>query len=273
VGFVSKERMMADPMASEGQRCVAIVVPCFNEAARLDADQFARLAADQTAGLRILVVFVNDGSTDATLDRLREIQARRPEHVEILDLSKNGGKGEAVRQGMLHALGRDVEIVGYLDADLSVPVDELLDLVRVMERTGAEVVLGARVTMLGRQIERKAMRHYLGRVFASAASLTLGLRVYDTQCGGKLFRARPVLREALGEPFLSRWAFDVELLGRLLIGNAYPPVVVQQVVEHPLQVWREKAGSKLHLGGMLRAAADLGLVANDLARRRRSLNR
>ncbi|HEY7375200.1 MAG TPA: hypothetical protein VIF57_23765, partial [Polyangia bacterium] len=120
-------------------------------------------------------------------------------------------------------------------------------------------------------IERSAVRHYLGRVFATAASLILRTRVYDTQCGAKLFRAGPALAEALSAPFLSRWAFDVELLGRLLIGTpGVAPLPLAAIVEVPLAVWHDVEGSKLGLAGMARTARDLALVARDMAARRRA---
>jgi hypothetical protein len=126
--------------------------------------------------------------------------------------------------------------------------------------------------MLGYQIDRSAVRHYLGRVFATAASLILRARVYDTQCGAKLFRAGPALSEALSAPFLSRWAFDVELLGRLLIGTAaVAPLPIAAIVEVPLAIWRDVAGSKLGLAGMVRTLRDLARVANDMNARRRAL--
>jgi glycosyltransferase involved in cell wall biosynthesis len=250
---------------------VTLVVPCFNEVQRLDDAEFLRLAGSSDAASRFKLLFVNDGSTDGTSARLMRLAARDPAHVEVLELGRNLGKGEAVRRGMLRALADGADIVGFLDADLSVPVEGMLELLEVLRTTGAQVVLGARVTMLGREIERKAVRHYLGRVFASVASLALGIRVYDTQCGGKLFRRGPALHSALAAPFISRWVFDVELIGRLLTGEVDGKLDVGEIVEHPLRVWREKPGSKLKLSSMVGAAGDLSWVAVDLLRRRKKL--
>ena len=114
----------------------------------------------------------------------------------------------------------------------------------VMNRTEVDVLLASRVLLLGRVIDRSNVRHYLGRIFATAASLTLGIGVYDTQCGAKLLR-RAQLAAAISEPFLSRWAFDVELLGRLLVGSAaVPGVPVGRTPREPLLAWRDVPGSK-----------------------------
>jgi hypothetical protein len=162
-------------------------------------------------------------------------------------------------------------VVGYLDADLSTPPAQIEDLYTALGRPGVQVATGARVGMLGYDIERSALRHYLGRVFASAASIILQARVYDTQCGAKLFRANAALSEALAVPFLSRWAFDVELLGRLLIGTAdVPALPLNAIVEVPLPVWHDVEGSKLRLSGMARTLGDLARVAADLTSRRRA---
>ena len=110
-------------------------------------------------------------------------------------------------------------------------------------------------------------------MFATAASLILQARVYDTQCGAKLFRAGPALSEALSPAFLSRWAFDVELLGRLLIGTpGVPALPLDAIVEVPLPVWHDVKGSKLGVTGMAQTLRDLFLVANDLAARRRTVH-
>jgi dolichyl-phosphate beta-glucosyltransferase len=246
---------------------LTVVVPCYNEAERLAEGPLLDFL-DACDGASLL--FVDDGSTDTTAARLAEIAAARPQRIAVTSLHPNGGKAEAVRRGMQQALARGAGLVGYLDADLATPPAELFRLRAAFDRPGVEAVLGARVALLGTDIERSAVRHYLGRIFASVAALILHARVYDTQCGAKLFRASPALDEALGTPFLSRWAFDVELLGRMLAGTATAPgLPVSAIVEVPLQTWHDVQGSKLGPGAMARTLAELGRIGVDLAARRR----
>jgi glycosyltransferase involved in cell wall biosynthesis len=246
---------------------LTVVIPCYNEADRLDD---APLLAFLDSCAEASLLFVDDGSTDATADRLAAIAAARPTRIDVLSLRPNGGKAEAVRRGMLAALERGSRVVGYLDADLSTPPRELFRLRAAFERPGVEAVLGARVALLGTDIERSAARHYLGRVFASVAAAILQARVYDTQCGAKLFRASPALATAIATPFLSRWAFDVELLGRLLTGaEGVPGMPVSAIVEVPLTTWHDVKGSKLSPVAMARALVDLGRIGFDVAARRR----
>lgn len=231
-----------------------IAVPCYNEERRLRPERFLSLAAEDD----ITLLFVDDGSTDRTPEVLRALVARLGGKGDRLGLERNSGKAEAVRRGMLHALDRGAAVVGYVDADLSTPVEEVLRLVGEMRSRSVSVVMGARVAMLGAHIERRLLRHYVSRVFATVASLVLGIPVYDTQCGAKLFRRSDVLGDALATPFTSRWAFDVELIDRLLSGcGPHPGLAVDQFLEVPLRRWCDAGGSKLRVGGMLKAILDL----------------
>jgi hypothetical protein len=124
--------------------------------------------------------------------------------------------------------------------------------------------------MLGRNIVRRASRHYLGRVFATGAALVLRLQVYDTQCGAKFFRVTPAFVAATARPFRSSWSFDVELMGRLLRGtDSAGPVPVSAFEEVPLLEWHHVPGSKLGVAAMIRAFLDLLVLEVQLNRRRR----
>lgn len=240
-----------------------VVVPCYNEEARLRPQGFAALLADQ----EVTILFVNDGSTDRTLVCLKAFQGDHPGRIEVVDLPVNGGKAEAARQGMLRALELGAEITGYLDADLATSAEEYYRMLAILQQLPPEisVLLGARVRLLGRDIQRSPARHVLGRIFATAASFVLGLPVYDTQCGAKVFRRTPSLLQALATPFSSRWIFDVELIGRLVRGRRDAPAIqVSSIQEEPLLAWKDVKGSKLGPMAMLRAAVDLMRIRKQL---------
>lgn len=234
-----------------------IVIPCYNEAKRFPADVFLAFSG-QHPEIRFLLV--NDGSKDDTLALLRQMQAGREDRISVLDQPVNGGKGEAVRRGVLAALDHPASsYVGFWDADMATPLDAISSLTGQLEQDRAlAMVFGARVKLLGRRIERQAVRHYLGRVFATVVSLLLGLPIYDTQCGAKIFRATPETRVLFEEPFCSRWVFDVEILARFIRHRRYDREAVKQAIfEFPLQEWRDVAGSKLRPGDFLRAFVDV----------------
>lgn len=236
---------------------VTLIVPCFNEERRLDRHEVRGLLTEQ-----VRIVLVDDGSTDGTLALLHDI-ARDEPRIRVLPLGKNQGKAEAVRHGLNLAM-LDADIVGYVDADFATPAQQMLRVVHSLTGNDAiDVALGSRVALLGKEIERRAIRHYFGRVFATAASQVLRLAVYDTQCGAKAFRVTPSLRRALVKPFVTRWVFDVELLDRLLAEG----VPARAIVEVPLDVWRDVPGSKLTPMAIPHAALDLARIAR--ARRRR----
>lgn len=233
-----------------------IVVPCYNEAARLDPDAFVAFA---DAHPDVTFLLVDDGSTDTTRQVHAATAARAPGRITTLALDANGGKAEAVRRGVLRALDDGAPAVGFWDADLATPLALIPEFVRVLdERPDVEIVLGSRVRLLGRRIERDPRRHYFGRVAATAVSRMLGLAVYDTQCGAKLFRTTPRLRELFAEPFATRWVFDVEILARWMIATGHRGEAAEQaIVELPLPEWRDVRGSKLKWTDFVRAPLEL----------------
>lgn len=186
-------------------------------------------------------MFVNDGSNDRTADCVREHASDR---VLLCDLERNVGKGEAIRQGFVFA-GRAGLLdrsrwFGYWDADFSTPLtelDEFFAFARLYDFDSVDAILGSRVLRLGSAIRRSALRHYLGRAFMTIVDQSFGLGCYDTQCGAKLFRTG-VADQAFGEPFVSRWIFDVEVLLRLR---------GRHIVEYPLRAWTDVDGGTLSI--------------------------
>jgi hypothetical protein len=164
----------------------------------------------------------------------------------VLRHPRNAGKGESVRRGIAEAMRRQPEVVGFWDADLSTPLDAVNDLMSVLAACpDCQMVFGARVQLLGREIVRHAWRHYLGRVFATAASIVLRLPIYDTQCGAKLFRVTPATTAIFNEPFGSRWIFDVEIIARFIQRVGSVTQAGAQIIECPLRTWKDVAGSKV----------------------------
>jgi dolichyl-phosphate beta-glucosyltransferase len=222
---------------------------------------------------RVRLLFVDDGSTDHT-ERVLAAMADASDAIEVFTLPSNAGKAEAVRRGLLVAVRNGATTVGYYDADLATPPQELLRLIETLEaRPDLAGVLGSRVARLGSSIERNALRHYLGRAYATLASMALGITVYDTQCGAKVFRVTDTFVAALAEPFRSTWAFDVELLDRLLRGTGQAPgLSVDAFAELPLETWHDVSGSKLRLAPALTALFDLLPIARRAGRTGRSAN-
>jgi dolichyl-phosphate beta-glucosyltransferase len=247
-----------------------IVVPCYNEAVRIDGNTFLRYL---TAHRRQSIVFVNDGSSDNTLTILQNLREQMPLQIEVLDKKNNEGKAEAVRDGMLHALNNAaVAYVGYWDADLATPLNAVNEMLEVFAaRPEIEIVFGSRVRLLGRNIERQAVRHYLGRIFATFASVVLRLPIYDTQCGAKLFRVTPALAQVLAEPFHSRWIFDVELIARFLSAHAAEGRKTEGLIyELPLNCWVDVPGSKVRPQDFLRAVRELWFIRSKYSRGQRA---
>lgn len=211
-----------------------IIVPCYNEESRLDMEAFKAYSG------KYFFLFVNDGSTDGTVEVIKPYCGAE---IMLYDLPQNCGKSEAVRQGFVHSLTlnaiNDVDWVGFWDADLATPLEEL-DRFFIFQKNfcpDADVILGSRIRRLGSTVRRKFLRHLLGRAFATVADSLFHLNAYDTQCGAKLFR-KGIVPEFIGEPFISQWAFDVELLTRIRH---------HKMVEYPLTQWQDVAGSKLKI--------------------------
>ena len=239
---------------------ICIVIPCYNEADRLNAFAFRRFVAEHP-GVRF--VMVNDGSRDSTLNLLEALHEQVPEQIEVLNLETNQGKAEAVRAGMLRGLDRAPDYIGYWDADLATPLEAIIELGGLLDqRSDLDLIIASRFPLLGRRIERQWMRKRVGQICGGLASLALGTRIQDTQCGAKLFRTSTVARHVFSEPMTSRWLFDVEVFARLIqtwkaLGDR---PFHERVFEYPLHHWVEIPGSKLKKMDFLKAGLELSQI-------------
>jgi len=234
-----------------------VVVPCYNEEQRLPVEEFRSFRVE---GHRVEFLFVNDGSGDGTLPLLESMRDREPERFSVVNLERNSGKAEAVRRGLNAAADRKPDFIGFWDADLATPLSELPAFLEVFEtRPEIEMVFAARVRLLGRSISRNPGRHYFGRVGATLISSSLGLAVYDTQCGAKLFRSNSSAREIFSQPFLSRWIFDVEIIARL-VRQRGRDAAARAIYELPIRAWHDVKGSKVRSTDFFRALKDLGRI-------------
>ena len=241
-----------------------LVVPCYNEEQRLPVDELRQFQLD---GATVEFCLVNDGSRDGTLKLIQSLAAADPQRFTVLNLDRNRGKAEAVRRGMAAAFERNPDFVGFWDADLATPLDQVALFLKVFDtRPEIEMVFAARVRLLGRSISRDPRRHYVGRVGATLISSSLGLAVYDTQCGAKIFRTSEPMKQLFAEPFLSRWIFDVEIIARF-VQQRGRDAAAKAIYELPIQVWHDVKGSKVKSTDFIRALTDLWKIHRAYNRR------
>ncbi|WP_447636455.1 glycosyltransferase [Flavobacterium microcysteis] len=216
------------------------IIPFYNEGKRISFEEYLQIMG---ASNEIDFLLINDGSSDDTLDILNKL-SEKLENCTVYSLSQNSGKAEAIRQGILHSEKR-YEYIGYLDADFSTPVSEMIRLLdNAKNDKKLNIVLGSRVKLLGNQVVRSQARHYFGRIFATIISkIILRVPVYDTQCGAKIIKA-DIAKKLFEKPFLTRWIFDVEMLLRYKI--SYPDFLIA-VKEFPLETWIEKGNTSIKL--------------------------
>jgi len=222
----------------------AIIVPCYNESQRLNTEAFIRYAEKNKW---VYFIFVNDGSADDTFEIINYMCGSNTEQMLWVNQKTNVGKAEAVRQGFLKAIDLNFRYIGYWDADLATPLNAIDELCALLESKGVIAAIGSRVKLLGYRVERKLLRHYLGRVFATCASLVLGLPVYDTQCGAKIFKNNSDLIKVFSSPFIVKWTFDVEILARfrVILQNKGVGSLEDYALEYPLKEWNHIDGSKV----------------------------
>ena len=212
----------------------SVVIPAFNEAARLPRYLDEVVQAMDGRGEPYEVIVVDDASSDGTSDAVKAAARAHPS-VRLLRLDENVGKGGTVRAGMLAARGR---YRLFTDADGATPITELKRLEAALA-AGADVAIGSRVLVdPGVSVATRPHRVAAGRIFNWIRE-RFGLRgIADSQCGFKLFRAA-VADDLFGRLRTQGFAFDVEIL--LMAQRAG-----YRIAEVPVN-WTDQPGSKVRV--------------------------
>jgi dolichyl-phosphate beta-glucosyltransferase len=185
----------------------SIVIPAYNESARIPATLESVVACIRDKGWPAEVVVVNDGSMDSTARLIKDFAAHAPE-VRLLENPGNRGKGYSVRAGILQAQG---EVVMFTDSDLSAPIEEAERLFAAIAN-GADIAIGSRWLESGRQTHRQPLyRQLFGRCFNLVCRMVMNLPFADTQCGFKAF-TRNAAQTVFQLQTIERWGFDPEIL-------------------------------------------------------------
>ncbi|MGK0413414.1 MAG: CheY-like chemotaxis protein [Polaribacter sp.] len=239
------------------QRCVGVVIPCYNEEKRLLSKKFADFIV-KNSGYHLC--FVNDGSKDKTLRVLKDLRKGREDFITVYNCKKNVGKAEAVRQGMLYmAKQKGLDYIGFLDADLSTDLTDFDNLVSTIEKFNYKIVSGSRINRMGANISKDSARNIISLTFNFFIRKILKLSFKDTQCGAKVF-SKDVIEISFGKKFITRWIFDVEIFRRITLHFGLRKAKLL-LCEHPLKRWIHADGSKLSIKDSIKIMGQLGKIA------------
>jgi glycosyltransferase involved in cell wall biosynthesis len=227
--------MSTEQSTTSGERrpSYSIIIPAYNEGARVGGTLERVLAYLDQQGWDAEVIAVDDGSRDSTAEIIRGYAHRNP-RLRLLQNPGNRGKGYSIRNGMLHAQG---QIMLFSDADLSSPIEEAVKLLAAIAE-GADIAIGSRWLSSDVQLQRQSLfRQFLGRIFNLSLRVILGLNFRDTQCGFKAFTYRTA-QTIFPLQTIERWGFDAELL---YLARNYG----FKVAEVPV-AWRHSEGTRIN---------------------------
>lgn len=239
------------------QRCVGVVIPCYNEEERLLSKEFTDFII-KNSGYHLC--FVNDGSKDRTLEVLSELRKGREDFITVYDCEQNGGKAEAVRQGMLYMSKKeDLDYIGFLDADLSTDLADFDDLVSTIENSDYKIVSGSRISRMGADITKESARKVISLTINFIIRKILKMDFKDTQCGAKIFH-KDVIKISFAKKFVTQWIFDVEIFRRITLHFGLKRAK-QMLCEQPLKRWIHADGSKLSMKDSIKIVGQLAQIA------------
>jgi dolichyl-phosphate beta-glucosyltransferase len=216
--------------AVSAQPDLSVVIPAYNEEVRIVPTVGAIAVHVSAMDIEWELIVADDGSKDRTVDLLRELDFI---NLRVLEAERNGGKGSAVRRGVMTARGK---YILFSDADNSTPIEELGTLLELVEHNGYDIAVGSRAIAGANEAHKSLKRKIFSGGLRTINRLVLRIGVRDTQCGFKLFRV-DVAKRLFAAQSISGFSFDLETL-YLASKWGY------RIAEVPVQ-WVDAPGSKV----------------------------
>jgi hypothetical protein len=251
-----------------GKINTTIVSPIFNESRRFNSQHWSNILENNSS---VNFLFVDDASTD-NLDYIFSLE-KKYKNVFYLRLTKNLGKANAIRQGLLYAINNvelNSNILGYLDFDDSILASEVKRIISLFEDTiknsnSVDSLWASRVKLNGRYITRSNLRHFYSRILITLIGLNYPSLPYDSQCGFKLFLNDERFRESIQSRFFTKWFIDLEVLVRLSqIGGKKI-----DIWEEPLMSWKETKSFNYSFTGSFRIAREVFYICKEIRKIRK----
>ena len=229
---------------------LSVIIPAYNEEKRLLSTLSKICAYLSTKDFPYEIIVVDDGSTDNTLQMVKNF-ASSNRQIVILINEQNSGKGYSVRKGMLSARG---EYAFFTDADLSTPIEEIEKCLPYLIN-GYDVVIGSR-SMPGSDIlvHQPWYREKMGKIFNFMVNMVLLKGIIDTQCGFKGFK-REAVKTVFNRCKIDGFSFDVEALylsrkynfkiKEIPIRWENSPLSKVSPIKHSLQMFKDLIGIKI----------------------------
>lgn len=246
-------------MSGDGRPSIAIVMPAFNEHARIEQTLRAVASYQTTTGQRLPLLVCDDGSSDDTGALAGRLAHELGLDCRVLRLPHRG-KALTVREGMLEAaVAYQVDYLLMLDADNEISIDQLDGVDWQPERS--TIYIARRVSEVGasRAVRPTLLRRSMSTGMRLLARVLLGLPYPDTQCGFKLF-PRSLVPALFGQQRTASWVFDAEIL---TIAHRISHLQVREV---PV-VWQPRGVSHVRALSAVTSALSVLGVASRKARR------
>ncbi|MBK8020810.1 MAG: glycosyltransferase family 2 protein [Chloroflexi bacterium] len=228
VSYENYERWKKTPVS--GEPFLSIVIPAYNEEVRIIPTIGAIASHVSDLGFPWELLIADDGSKDSTVKLTQELGFA---NLRVLIAERNGGKGSAVRRGMLAARGK---YVLFADADNSTPIEEVTRLIAKLDQEGYDVAVGSRAAEGASEGKKSLLRHILSGGLRTIVRYGLRIKVRDTQCGFKMY-TRTAAQKLHTAQTINGFSFDLEVL-YLAFKLGY------KVAEVPVS-WIDAPGSKV----------------------------